>query len=276
MTRIIRVFPRRTKATPTDALAIAGRGPKPCDEADEIHVSCAFTWDMPAAEKLAKAWAPVATVKVGGPAFPGAAGTFEPGLYLRHGYTITSRGCPERCWFCTAWKRDGDRARELPVRDGWNILDDNLLACSIDHVRQVCDMLARQGRDGHRAQFTGGLHAARITESHVHLLAQLRPRPVVFLAYDEDRDLDPLRLAVRNLLAAGWTARSHRLRCYVLAGYSGDTQEAAEARCQTVLGLGVTPMAMVYRGPDGVYPDGWARWQRRWARPAIIHARNRP
>jgi hypothetical protein len=55
--RIIRVFPRRTKATPVDDLVRIGTGPDLFDEADEVHVSVTFTWDLPLAEKLAKAWA---------------------------------------------------------------------------------------------------------------------------------------------------------------------------------------------------------------------------
>lgn len=60
--RLIRVFPRRTKATPTDALARFGP-PDLFDEADEVHVSVTFTWDKPKAEQLADQWAHVAPVK---------------------------------------------------------------------------------------------------------------------------------------------------------------------------------------------------------------------
>ena len=52
--RIIRVFPRRTRATPTDALAVVNRSPELFDEADEVHISVAFTWDIPVAEQLEK------------------------------------------------------------------------------------------------------------------------------------------------------------------------------------------------------------------------------
>lgn len=273
MARIIRVFPRRTKATPTDSLAVVGREPELFDEADEVHISVTFTWDLPAAERLAAAWKHVAPVKVGGPATGMRGEAFTPGMYLRHGYTVTSRGCPERCWFCQAWKRDGDSTRELDVRDGWNVLDDNLLACSRLHFVEVIEMLREQDR---RAEFTGGLHAARLTEWHVGMLASLHPRPAIFLAYDEERDLAPFRAACAALLEAGWTTASHRLRCYVLAGFPKDTLAAAERRCRQVIEAGATPMAMVYRGPDGRHPgERWAHWQKRWARPAIIHARSK-
>ena len=34
-------------------------------------------------------------------------GDFVPGRYLAPGYVITSRGCPNRCWFCSVWRREG-------------------------------------------------------------------------------------------------------------------------------------------------------------------------
>ena len=97
--RIIRVFPTKTNATPTDELVRIRETPSFFDEADEVHVSVTFTWDIPIAEWLAKQWEPVATVKIGGPAYNEPGGDFIPGMYMRHGYVITSRGCPNRCWF---------------------------------------------------------------------------------------------------------------------------------------------------------------------------------
>ena len=60
-----------------------------------------------------------------GPATGMCGEAFTPGLYLKHGYTITSRGCHNHCWFCSVPKREGT-LRELPITDGWNILDDNV------------------------------------------------------------------------------------------------------------------------------------------------------
>lgn len=59
--RIIRVFPTKTNATPTDELVRIRETPSFFDEADEVHVSVTFTWDIPIAEWLAKQWEPVAT-----------------------------------------------------------------------------------------------------------------------------------------------------------------------------------------------------------------------
>lgn len=265
--RIIRVFPRRTKATPVDALAYCGP-PDLFAEADVIHVSVTFTWDLPAAEQLAQKWAFLAPVLIGGPAAGVPGWYFEPGRYLKPGYVITSRGCPNRCWFCSVWKREGD-VRELPIRNGWNILDDNLLACSDDHIRRVFQMLQRQKKQGHRIQFTGGLEAARLQPWHVTLLRDLKTRRI-FFAYDTLDDLEPLREAGRMLLQAGFTKASHTLRCYVLVGYPGDTFEAAEKRLRETIDAGFMPMAMLYRDETGERDLQWARFQTQWARATIV------
>ena len=137
MKRIIRVFPARTHATPDDDLVRINAIPSLFDEADEVHISVAFTWHLKWAEWAAKQWACVAPVKVGGPALNEPGGDFIPGMYLKKGYVITSRGCPNRCWFCAVPKREGGQLRELPVTDGWIVSDDNLLAFSPRHLDEV-------------------------------------------------------------------------------------------------------------------------------------------
>jgi hypothetical protein len=103
---------------------------------------------------------------------------FIPGMYLKEGYVITSRGCPNRCWFCSVWCREGENIRELPITEGWNILDDNLLACSEKHIKAVFAMADRQEK---RPYFTGGLEAARLQLWHVHEFAKLKPKKMFSL-----------------------------------------------------------------------------------------------
>jgi hypothetical protein len=62
--KIARVFPRRTNATPTDEMAYIGL-PDMFTQADEVHVSVAFSWDLPEAERLEKEWRHIAPVKIG-------------------------------------------------------------------------------------------------------------------------------------------------------------------------------------------------------------------
>lgn len=270
--RLIRVFPRKTKATPVDGLAYYGE-PDLFAQADAVHISVAFTWDKPRAEQLAEAWRSVAPVSVGGVAYGDSSLEFIPGKYIKPGYTFTSRGCPRTCWFCGVWKK-WPTPHLLPIQDGWNILDDNLLACPESHVRAVFAMLKQQRR---RIEFTGGLEALSLQEYQVELLASLTPKPTCFFAYDPGDAIETLEHAASRLLESGFTRASHRLRCYVLIGYPKDTFTAAEKRLQQIMGLGFTPMAMLWR-PETASAQkwepgpAWRTFQRRWARPAIIHA----
>jgi hypothetical protein len=268
---IARVFPRRTAATPNDAYAFIGDPPLwlPAD-IDAVHVSVAFTYDLPEAERLAQAWQHIAPVTIGGPATGMRGEWFVPGRYVREGYTITSRGCPNRCWFCSVWKRDGN-IRELPIRDGWNVLDDNLLACSESHIRSVFAMLKRQQQ---RAEFTGGLEAKLLKPWHVELLAELNPKRLYF-AYDTADDWEPLAEAARLLHGTRLIEPSHAASCYCLIGWPKDTMDAAEQRLRQVLELGITPMAMLWRDKDGRTDPEWRRFQRRWARPHIVRSATR-
>lgn len=264
--KIIRVFPRRTRATPDDDLVRIAESPGLFDECDEVHVSVTWTWDLPLAERIVKAWGHVAPVKMGGPATGERGGDFVPGLYLKHGYTITSRGCPNRCWFCSVWKREGDVIRELPIVDGWNILDDNLLACSDGHINAVFYMLTQQKR---RPEFTGGLEAKRLKPWHVKALKELKTKQL-FFAYDTKDDLEPLREAGKMLVGGGFTTASHSLRCYVLCGFPEDTFRDATARMHEAVDAGFMPMAMLYRNDKGMRDIEWMRWAKQWARPVLI------
>lgn len=267
--RLLRVFPRQTRATPVDDLVRFG-SPGLFDECDEVHISVTFTYDKPAAERLYEQWRHVAPTKIGGVAYGDDSLEFIPGRYIRPGYTITSRGCPRRCWFCGVWKK-WPVAHPLPIHPGWNVLDDNLLACPREHVEAVFAMLRGQKR---RVEFTGGLEALSLQDYQVDLLASLKPRPNMFFAYDPGDAFETLESAASRLLAAGFTRRSHRLRCYVLIGHPKDTLALAEQRLRQMVGIGFTPFAMLWRPETPSqqrYAPGhdWRAFQRHWARPAL-------
>jgi len=277
--RIIRVFPRRTSYTPTDELVFAGKVHngkiiKPADppfpslipEADEVHVSVTFTWDVPEAYRLQAAWFDVTKLKtiVGGPGVNTCAAEFEPGMYIKPGFTITTRGCPRNCWFCFVPEREG-KLRTLPVRPGHIVLDNNLLAAPRDHVDEVFDMLTAQNR---RVSFQGGLDA-RLFDARV--AEKIRDLSIyqVFFAYDSPDSLEDLERAAELL---SFLPRS-KLRCYVLVGYEGDTIDAAESRVRAVWDLGFLPFPMYYRSEhNGRPPSTWCRWLRLWLRPWRAHA----
>jgi len=267
MSKLIRVFPRKTNATPDDD-DVRFYEPGVFDEADSVRVSCAFTWDMQIAEELAEAWRGVTPdVTVGGPAYDDPGGEFEPGMYIKRGYVMTSRGCPNRCWFCSVPKREG-AIRELAIHDGWNIIDSNLLACSRKHIESVFSMLSRQKEN---PRFTGGLEAARMEPWIADRLRDLKPTTAYF-AYDTPDDYEPLVSAVKMLRSSGAMTGKHGVyMCYVLIGYRGDTIEKAEKRLRSVIGLGLMPMAMLYnRGWNMENKRPWLKFQREYANRIIV------
>jgi hypothetical protein len=263
--KLIRVFPRKTNATPDDE-NVRFSEPGLWDEADEVRVSVTWTWDKQRGEEIAEAWSGLTSkVSIGGPAYDDPGGEFEPGMYVKHGYVMTSRGCPNRCWFCSVPKREGG-IRELEIKDGYNVLDSNLLACSPDHIMGVFDMLKRQKE---KPRFTGGLEAARMKPWIAEQLRELRPH-VAYFAYDTPDDYEPLVGAVKMLKDAG-ALYDRVYSCYVLIGYKGDTIEKAEKRLKQVLTLDVMPMAMLFNKAEGKDDrNQWIKIQREYANRIIV------
>ncbi len=91
---MIRVFARKTNSTPTDNDVRIG-GPRLWDRGDgeDVLISCTFTWDKGRCEALAEQWSTAGyTPKLGGPAYGDRGDEFVPGMFLKVGNLITSRG----------------------------------------------------------------------------------------------------------------------------------------------------------------------------------------
>ena len=267
---IARVFPRRTKMTPTDENAFVGDPPLGCPQYDEVHISVCFTWDIEKSHYLAAQWRPYGKIRIGGPALSNKQGDFIPGRYLKNGVTITSRGCPCKCWFCLVPKRNDGLLTELPIKPGRIIQDDNLLACSPKHIDAVFEML--KGNQS-QIEFSGGLQALRVTERISRKLSSLRIKHI-WLSYDSKEDEEPLRFAIENLKPY-FTRR--QIRCYVLIGYPGDHLNRAQERLKRAYNMGTLPFAMRYRKPAKSmnktlvhHEREWNILTRQWSRPAII------
>lgn len=267
---IARVFPSRTSFTPIDDYAFVGDPPISIPEdITEVHVSVTFSWDLLEAERLCEAWSRIAPTSMGGPATGQRGDDFTPGMYVKRGVTFTSRGCPNNCWFCIVPKRDG-ALRELPIQPGNIVQDDNLLACSEQHIRAVFDMLKTQKE----VKLVGGLEAKRLKPWHVELFERVKVREA-FFAFDTPDDWDPLVEATKILKQSRWY-RPDKCRCFCLIGYPKDTIEKAEKRLNDVLELGMFPYAMLWRDPNGncaKKDPTWAKLQREWVRPMIIRAK---
>ena len=263
---LARVFPRKTKQSPDDDRAFFGMPDiKTTPYFDAVDVSVAFTWDIPKAEAMAERWRHhTASVRLGGPAYKTPSGEFISGKYVKKGITFTSRGCPNKCWFCSVWKRE-PKLKELVIQPGHIIQDDNLLACSDEHVRKVFEMLKDQPDP---ARFSGGLEAKILKEWHVEEMSKLRV-DYAYFAYDTKDDLDPLIQAGRVLDRYGFSFESKKMRCFVLCGFPEDTISAAQTRIEQVIAAGLWTFAMLWRNEKGKVDRTWSKFQRHWVLPAL-------
>lgn len=269
--RILRVFPRRTSFTPTDSLAFVGNPPLDRPEADEVHVSTTFTWDIARAQYLQAAWAqyyPV--VKIGGPAFATPVVGFTPGLYVKPGVVFTSRGCNHHCPWCLVPGREGSLKLITPIPEGNIIQDNNFLQTPRSHQETVFEMLRKQQTG---ACFKGGLESRLVTDWFAEQCRTIKIRELWF-ACDTDAALEPLRAALEKFRWTHW----EKLRCYVLLGFNGESLEAGVKRLKAVYSLGCFPFAQVWRPHDRVinYPPEWGHVTRAWTRPAITKAMMKP
>lgn len=257
---MIRVFPRRTSFTPTDALAFVGDPPLFRPPADEVRVNVVFSWDIPEGRRLARAWSSFyPNVSLGGPAFGDPGGEFESGLFCKPGVTITSRGCSSNCSFCLVPRREG-KIRELMIKPGHIIQDNNLLACSRKHIEAVFEMLSWQKRG---AVFSGGLDATLFQPWHRELIDQIRVNELWF-ACDSEMGLAPLQQVAEMLEDIS----IEKKRCYCLIGTESIFD--AEQRLESIFELGFLPFAQLYRPADREYPylSAWKSLARKWSRPA--------
>jgi len=262
---MIRVFPRRTKWTPTDDLSLVGDPPLWRPEVRPVYISCVFTWDKKECERLARSWLRFyPDVRIGGPAYDDEGGEFIVGRFLKIGVTITSRGCPKKCPYCYVPKREG-HVREYPIKDGWILQDNNILACSKSHQQSVFEMLQRQSK---AIDFNGGLDPEFLNEWHIQEFEKLKVRHFWF-SCDTPEDEKYLPKLV-DLMS---DYKEWQKRCYVLIGFNGETISQAEQRLNRIYRAGFLPFAQLFQGDEKRHwtPE-WDALQRKWCRPAAYRS----
>lgn len=270
----IRVFPGRTPWTPDDEMAFVGYPPlfRPGTPETPVMVSVVFKWLRKRGEDLARAWSDYYRyVSIGGPAYDGGAGgDFTPGMFLKRGCTITSRGCTKECEWCC---ERNNELRELPIKPGWIVQDSNLLACSEKHIRAVFEMLRAQKRN---IYFNGGLDKHFLKEWHRPLFDSIKIGELWF-ACDKTSDLPWLQRAAK--LLEGIPLRKRR--CYTMIGGGCpendlESVDQAERRIEKVFELGFMPFCQLFQPDEGVntYSEEWRKIRRKWSRPAAYMKRS--
>jgi len=272
---MIRVFPNSknpgkppTKWTPRDELAFYLDPPLEMPPQMPVKISVAFSWDIAEGQRLLRSWKRFyKDVQIGGPALGDPGGEFTPGPFVKPGVVVTSRGCSKSCDFCLVPRREG-KIRELQIKDGWNVFDNNLLACSRDHIEMVFDMLRRQSEP---ILFTGGLDKELLRPWHIDLLKTISLKRAYF-ACDSKFAFSSLEKAAEFL---GDFIREKKY-CYVLVNYWLESPQEAEARLVKIFNLGFMPFAMYYRGPLSNHRQSsdpvWRKLIRKWTNPARLKA----
>jgi len=258
---VIRVFPRKTKWTPDDELAFIGEPPlfRPPDM--DVYISVTFTWDILEGRRLLEAWSNhYSSCLIGGPAFDAYGVNFEPRRFIKQGVTITSRGCPWNCPWCFVPKREG-KIRELPIKEGWIVQDNNLLACSQKHIESVFEMVSKQNNP---IEFAGGLDGHFLSTWHIDWFKKLRIKQFWF-ACDHSRSFKRLE-KIADLMA---DFPEQKKRCYVMIGYDVESLKDAEIRLEKVYSIGFLPFSQLYQGEEKKeYSQEWKKLNRKWSRPA--------
>lgn len=264
--RVIRVFPRRTTWTPRDELAFVGDPPLFRPENMPVKVSVTFTWDIAEGERLQKAWSDYySDTQIGGPAFGDQGNEFIPGMFIKPGVVFTSRGCIRHCPWCVVPRREG-KTRELDIKQGWIIQDNNFLSCSRGHIERVFAMLRKQKKS---AVFSGGLDARLLKQWHIELFKTIKIKELWF-ACDDQKSLEYLKKASELL----FDFPINKKRCYCMIGYN-ETLHMAASRLKSVYKMGFLPFSQLYQPAEKrAYEKEWRELNRRWSRPAIYRSKN--
>lgn len=268
---IIRVFPRKAAWVPDDDMAYVGGPDLFVPHAKEVHVSCTFSWDETTCKRLVEEWRTYfKTVKIGGPAYGSFCGDFVPGMYVKQGYVITSRGCINKCKFCCVPEREGS-IRELPITDGWRVMDSNFLACSRNHIERVFEMLRRQP---HPARFQGSIEAGLVDDFFCELLRTIKVG-VIYVSFDKISGQKIFAKAADMLRDYGISRAARKSLC--LVGYGDDTPVLAEERLRWVFSMGMTPLASYYRpltlkAKEPVREE-WIQFLKDWSWDKVVFCR---
>ena len=109
----------------------------------------------------------------------------------------------------------------LEIKPGWDVLDNDLLACPRPHIEAVVDMLEGQPKP---ARFTGGIDARLCQPWFARRMAGMRVQ-ILYTAFDHPSAQPDVERAVKMLRDAGLSQR--QVGCYVLVGYDGGCRGTA-------------------------------------------------
>lgn len=241
----------------------AGRWEAMLRDYDKYYFSVIFSWDIPGmiqAVNMVRSWGK--EVEIGGPAatfmhryievhtgikphiglddrFERVLGEYD-GDSIFQKMTFTSRGCPNGCRFCGV-KRLEPNAIEYDDFPLASILaDNNILATSWDHQRQVVN---KYGNFDRVIDINSGFDVRFFQEKHYQLYSRLLLLQWRFAFDSLDVWADVWRVA-KMMRDHGFDR--HKVMFYVLIGFPGTVPEDAFFRLNSIIELGMNPYPMRY------------------------------
>jgi hypothetical protein len=140
------------------------------------------------------------------------------------------------------------------------VQDNNLLACSRDHILRVFDMLKQQKG----VVFSGGIDIDFLRDWHRPLFDEISLKEI-WVACDTGAALPRLERAARILDGIS----INKKRCYAMIGFNGETLALAEDRLERIYEMGFLPFAQLYQPQEKIiYDYKWRALARKWCRPA--------
>jgi hypothetical protein len=180
---------------------------------------------------------------------------------LQHVYanaTRTTIGCPNQCPFCAVPKISPEYVELDDWPDRPVLIDDNLLAASIEHFDKVMDRL--ETYTDTRPEFNQGLDVRLLTDHHAERFARLH-KPVLRLACDSRGVMPAWEKAYRRLRRAG--VHKYCIRSYALIGFRTGPEEAWD-RCEWVEQHGVKVQPAWYHPLDAMHHNAVTPQQEDW------------
>lgn len=164
-------------------------------------------------------------------------------------YVFTSRGCPNKCAYCTVWRIEKERW----VNPTWKehidltkpnimISDNNLSAVTFDHLKEIVNLAVENKK---KILFDNGFDCKYITKEMAVELAKLKfVRQGMRMAFDRIEEDGTFQNAVKILQDAG--VPKHAMMAYVLFNFM-DRPQDADYRMRECFKLGVRPYPQYYR-----------------------------
>lgn len=164
-------------------------------------------------------------------------------------FTFTSRGCPNRCPYCSVWRIEP----EIALIDNWRehlnvgkkyamISDNNLSSTPIEHLFPLLDYLAEKKI---KTVFDNGFDCKHITKEMAEKLGKIKyTRTGMRLAFDRIEEDGVFQDSVKILLDNG--VSKSNIMAYVLFNFN-DTPREAFYRMSECRRLGIRPYPQQYQ-----------------------------